>query len=124
MLSEINNKKRNNDLPEKCLNILTGHTKSVKSLCVNPDDKLLFSGSADETIRVWDILSSTCLIVLDEHSDSIFSVCISTDGKLLFSGSADGYVKIWEIKSNNNSKDNYKNKYLKYKNKYLELKNN
>jgi len=122
---KIKNKKINNNLPEKCLNILTGHTASVKSLCIYPDNKLLFSGSADETIRVWDILSYTCLIVLDEHAEAIFSVCLSTDLTKLFSGSADGSVKVWEINLNKNLGDSlkYKNKYLKYKNKYLQIKN-
>ena len=35
----------------------TGHTSSIHSLSFSVESTVLLSGSADETVRVWDILS-------------------------------------------------------------------
>ena len=35
----------------------TGHTSSIHSLSFSVESTVLLSGSADETVRVWDVLS-------------------------------------------------------------------
>ena len=56
------------------------------------------SGSADRTVRVWDLASGQERNQLP-HLSSVHSVGFSSDGKLLVSGSVDGIVKLWELGS-------------------------
>jgi len=41
------------------LEILTGHEAAVHALAFSPDGKLLATGSADQTIRLWDVSKLT-----------------------------------------------------------------
>jgi WD40 repeat protein len=46
-----------------------GHTNKVFDIVISSDDKLVVSGSADKTIRIWDIDSGKDLQNLKGHSD-------------------------------------------------------
>jgi len=76
---------------------LEGHAKAVYSVAFSPDGKLLASGAADETIRLWDTASQKELAVLEGHTDPVFSVAFSPDGKLLASGSDDKTIRLWGL---------------------------
>ncbi|MFM7792580.1 MAG: WD40 repeat domain-containing protein, partial [Microcystis panniformis] len=39
----------------ECLDTLEGHENWIRSVVFSPDGKRLASGSADETIRFWDV---------------------------------------------------------------------
>ena len=74
---------------------LGGHTKPILSLAV--DGNILFSGSADHTIKIWDWLGENKFIrTLEGHSSSVTALCLTTDGKTLFSGSIDNTIKVWD----------------------------
>lgn len=104
---------------------LRGHTKAI--LCLAVVDDLLFSGSADKTIRIWrrsssplksslgvddDIKKSSydCLAVLDGHLKPVKCLTASVDpdfslgsgsGKgrsyLVYSGSLDCDIRVWRV---------------------------
>ncbi len=74
------------------------HTASV-SLALSGDGKRLFSGSADSTIKVWDLESGKETLTLRGHTLEVFSLALSTDGKRLFSGSGDGTIKVWDVEA-------------------------
>ena len=80
----------------ECISILRGHTDGV--LALHLDGKLLASGSADSTVRVWDYEKKECK-VFREHKDWVNAVRITGDGKWLFSGSDDTTIKLWDIES-------------------------
>lgn len=64
--------------------------------------KRLASGSADETVRLWDIATGQHLHTLTGHTGEIGAVAFLGD-KALASGDSDGTVFIWgldEIVSN------------------------
>jgi len=42
---------------------LKGHIGTVRSLVISEDGSILYSGSWDHSIRVWNLLSKTCLAV-------------------------------------------------------------
>jgi len=94
---------------EKQLLIRTfsGHSGYVSSLCTNSEETLLFSGSSDGYLRVWDLVSGKCLKEIVAHEGhiqnlEIFQLPISgISGKkyFLLSGSTDRTVKLWDLES-------------------------
>ena len=67
----------------------------MMSVCVSADGSRLFSGSRDNTIKVWDVATGACVQTLEEHTNSVSSVCVSADGSRLFSMGYDGTIKVW-----------------------------
>ncbi len=78
---------------------LTGHTQQVDSLTYHRSGSLLASGSADSTIRIWDLGSDAPARVIEEHKGSVVSVEFSAEGSKLLSASHDGRVIIWDVES-------------------------
>ncbi|KAJ6293997.1 hypothetical protein OIU76_022135 [Salix suchowensis] len=82
---------------------LRGHTESI--LCLAAVSDLMFSGSADKTIRIWRGAdrSYSCLAVLDGHRGPVKCLTASVDrytsdeSYLLYSGSLDCDIKVWQI---------------------------
>ena len=64
---------------------------------ISPDGKTLASGSADKTIKLWDVATGKERATLKGHTDWVNSVAFSPDGKTLASGSGDKTVKLWEV---------------------------
>jgi len=65
----------------------------------SPDGKTLASASADQSIKLWDIGSSTVIQSLEGHSTSVSAVAFSPDGKMLASASDDGTARLWDPRS-------------------------
>jgi len=75
-----------------------GHTKTVISLAFKPNSYLLASGSADNTIRIWDVEDRDNLRhvrTLRGNTQQVSSVAWSPDGRTLASASLDGTVRLW-----------------------------
>jgi len=73
-----------------------GHTASVTA--VRFLDNVIVSGSADRTIRVWDMNLKKCQKVLEGHQKSVWGLRFLSKS-LLVSCSGDATVKIWNLKS-------------------------
>ncbi|MBC7228221.1 MAG: AAA family ATPase [Thermoflexales bacterium] len=74
-------------------------TPSLLGVAFSPDGRLLASGSADKTVKVWEVASGRLLHTLIGHKDWTLGVAFSPDGRLLASGSNDKTVKLWEVSS-------------------------
>jgi hypothetical protein len=59
----------------------------------------LASGSADQTVRIWNIRTGECLKNFKEHTSWVYSVIFSPDGRTLASGSRDETIKLWDVKT-------------------------
>jgi WD40 repeat protein len=76
---------------------ITGHSSYVNTLAISPDGQTLVSGSADKTIKVWNLSTGQEILTLKSHLNPINTVVISPDGQTLVSGSADKTIKIWNL---------------------------
>ncbi|ETO01658.1 heat shock protein DnaJ domain-containing protein, partial [Reticulomyxa filosa] len=74
--NKFNNSKKIYNLS---ITIFNGHTKRVCGIEFSPFNggKYLCSGSADNTIRLWDVETSKSLHVFNEHKNDILCVDIS-----------------------------------------------
>ena len=59
-------------------------------MAFSADGNRLFCGSADKTIKVWDVQTGQELLTLKGHTAMVKSVALSPDGKRLVSGSDPG----------------------------------
>lgn len=73
-----------------------GHRDAVISLHMHPTrNNFLASGSADTTVKIWDLLEGTCKLTLTHHSAKVNSVAWhNTDETILASGAVDGTIVI------------------------------
>jgi WD40 repeat protein/tRNA A-37 threonylcarbamoyl transferase component Bud32 len=77
------------------ISTLRGHRETIGGLAYAPGDRLLASGSQDETIRVWDTATQKLVTILQGHRSAVWSVTFSPDGARLASGGGSGLTKIW-----------------------------
>ena len=76
---------------------LNGHSSYVNTLAISPDGQTLVSGSADKTIKIWNLSTGQEIRTLTGHSNPVNTLAISSDWQTLVSGSADKTIKIWNL---------------------------
>lgn len=82
-------------IPPKIIKTFDGHTGPVKSLDVSPDGNYLATGSADGTVRIWNLQNTNLVYELKGHSKEVNAVSYSPNGRTLASGGADGVIVLW-----------------------------
>lgn len=83
------------------LTTLAGHGVRVNAVAVTPDRRTALSGSADGTVRGWDLESGQLRYALNDHSQAVTSMVVTPDGLSALSGSADGTVRVWDPETGN-----------------------
>lgn len=71
-----------------------GHTGAITSLAGIPGTNRLLSGSADGSLRVWDLESGNQVASMD-HGGPVTAVAVRTDGQRFASASSNHTAKIW-----------------------------
>src|SRR5262249_42404996 len=79
----------------KELVILRDHKKGITCLAFHPSSKnadLLVSGSADRTVKSWDVKAGKEKMSFDGHKDEVRCLAFSWDERAVFSGGKDGLI--------------------------------
>ena len=77
--------------------ILKGHTMPVYSVSWDPFGGRIVSGSADASIRIWDVDSGAHTDTYNYHDMSVLCVAWSPLGNKIASSSTDSTVRLWDI---------------------------
>ena len=76
---------------------LTGHSGWILAIAYSPDGQWLYSGAADDTIKVWSVATGMCVKTLVGHQSWVWSVAVSGCGRFLASASEDETIRIWDV---------------------------
>ncbi len=79
----------------------SGHKNAVYCVYFSANRKYIASGSADKTVKIWNVSTGDCLATLTGHIKSVRSVSFSGDEKYVVSGSDDKSVMIWDVATSN-----------------------
>lgn len=69
------------------------------SVAFDPAGKMLASGSADNTVKLWEVESGKLLRTLEGHEGVVLNVAFDPMGRTLASGSTDETVRLWKVAS-------------------------
>jgi WD40 repeat protein len=72
-----------------------GHEDKVLALAFSPDGRLIASGSADRTVRLWEVATGRAMAVLRGHENPVVQVVFSPDGRRLASTDGSRAVRLW-----------------------------
>lgn len=85
-----------------------GHAAPIRCVAISPAGDLIFSGSEDATMRIWDVRSrdSKTVQVCSQFKDSVTSIKIQ--GEQIVTGAFDGYIRTFDIRQASVICDNLK----------------
>uniref|UniRef100_A0A3B3ZZN1 Pleiotropic regulator 1 n=1 Tax=Periophthalmus magnuspinnatus TaxID=409849 RepID=A0A3B3ZZN1_9GOBI len=86
--------------PWKLFRVISGHLGWVRCLAVEPGNQWFVTGSADRTIKIWDLASGKLKLSLTGHISTVRGVAVSTRSPYLFSCGEDKQVKCWDLEYN------------------------
>jgi WD40 repeat protein len=64
---------------------------------MSPDGRTALSGSWDNTLKLWDLVTGRERQTFTGHADAVWSVAFSPDGRTAVSGSRDKTLKLWDL---------------------------
>jgi len=86
--------------PWKMMRVISGHLGWVRAIAVDPTNEWFATGSADRTIKIWDLASGTLKLTLTGHISTVRGLAVSARSPYLFSAGEDKMVKCWDLEYN------------------------
>mmetsp|Transcript_31760 Transcript_31760/g.38369 ORF Transcript_31760/g.38369 Transcript_31760/m.38369 type:complete len:497 (+) Transcript_31760:270-1760(+) len=86
--------------PWKLYRVIAGHLGWVRSVAVDPTNEWFVTGSADRTIKIWDLASGQLKLTLTGHIEQVMGLAVSDRHPYLFSCGLDKQVKCWDLEYN------------------------
>lgn len=87
------------DPNSKLIRTLPGHSSAIWSVDFHPDGKMIASGSADNTVKLWNTSTGSLVHNLIGHTSSVYCLAFNPSGELLASGSFDRSILLWNVSS-------------------------
>jgi WD40 repeat protein len=78
----------------KELVVLRGHTSSIRSVCLSPDERHLVSASSDCSVRIWDLNANEQVGHPLLHDDELWALSIPSDGRYIASAGLDKKIYV------------------------------
>ncbi len=75
------------------------HPSWVWSMALSSEGNLIFTGSGDNTVGMWDATTGSKIGICEGHFDKVSKVASSANGKFVVSGSLDKSAKVWSSHS-------------------------
>ena len=88
---------RDNQKPQ--LVVQLGHTGRLQSVAISSDQKLVLTGSADKTAKLWEAETGREIRTLKGHSGEVSFTAISPDNKLALTAGDDKTVRLWNLET-------------------------
>ena len=76
-----------------------GHSSNVTSVGFQKDNKWMFSGSEDGTVRIWDLRAPGCQRVYESRA-AVSSVVLHPNQCELLSADVNGNIRVWDLGQN------------------------
>lgn len=108
--SKKKKKKKKNNLPSRKTLKTGSHEDAVLSLAWNWEFRnVLASGSADKTLKTWDLERLECVNTLTHHTDKVQSICWNPqEAQVILSGGFDKRIHLSDMRSVNSASANVK----------------
>lgn len=83
------------------LHTLTGHSLPIDALALGRDERILFTGSADQSVKRWQIgtlaVGSTSGRRIANANAPLTALAVSAQGQHLAVGAGDGSLTLWDV---------------------------
>jgi WD40 repeat protein len=76
-----------------------GHQDKLSIMTLSHNEEFLITGSADKTLKLWDVRSGLLIQTYYGHNTGVKSAIFTLDDKSLISGSTDGQLIVWNLES-------------------------
>lgn len=86
--------------PWKMFRSIAGHAGWVRSIAVDGSNEWFATGSADRTVKIWDLASGRLKLTLTGHISAVRGIAISERHPYMFTVGEDKTVKCWDLEMN------------------------